>query len=245
MFVLTKYHRTFPITITLVITGILFLYLPGAVSIAFGEINAPNHGINIFPPNSKPYGLTYGEWSAKWWQWVLSTPANVNPIHDTTGQNCAHGQSGPVWFLAGTSGGGSVTRTCTIPSGKAILFPVLNADDTFVENPLLKTEKDLRNDIMHAMDYEKSLQATIDGINVENLTKYRVQSPLFGFTYPVNNISGAPPGPTQAISDGYWILLQPLGIGTHELHFGGAASDFTTTSVVNFVTDTTYHLIMH
>lgn len=69
---------------------------------------------SVSPLGSKPYGLTYGEWTAKWWQWTLSTPKDVNPGGDTTGKNCALKQSGPVWFLSGTFGG-SATRVCTIP----------------------------------------------------------------------------------------------------------------------------------
>src|SRR5947209_6336709 len=37
-----------------------------------------NPGV-VHPPCSKPYGLTYGEWSAKWWQWVYSIPVGTNP----------------------------------------------------------------------------------------------------------------------------------------------------------------------
>ena len=37
------------------------------------------------------------------------------------------GQSGSVWFLAGIFGGGSATRTCAVPAGKALYFPVLNS----------------------------------------------------------------------------------------------------------------------
>src|SRR2546427_7156737 len=71
----------------------------------------PNPG--IAPPNSHPHGLTYGEWNGRWWQWALSIPSDVNPVLDTTGVHCAEGQTGKVWFLAGTFGG-AATRTCTI-----------------------------------------------------------------------------------------------------------------------------------
>src|SRR4051812_1041314 len=33
---------------------------------------------NVHPPCSKPYGLTYGEWSAKWWQWMQAIPLAEN-----------------------------------------------------------------------------------------------------------------------------------------------------------------------
>jgi heme/copper-type cytochrome/quinol oxidase subunit 2 len=75
--------------------------------------------IRVFSTNSKPYGLTYGEWTAKWWQWGYSIPKNINPAYDDTGKNCAQKQNGLVWFLGGTFGH-AVNRVCDIPTGKAI-----------------------------------------------------------------------------------------------------------------------------
>src|SRR6266576_1080075 len=81
----------------------------------------------IVPVNENAYGNTYGEWSAEWWQWLLSIPQATNPNLDTTGANCAQKQAGPVFFLAGTFGGSAVTRNkCTVPAGKALFFPILN-----------------------------------------------------------------------------------------------------------------------
>jgi hypothetical protein len=44
-------------------------------------------------------------------------------------------------------------------------------------------------------------EATVDGVNIQNLDKYVVQSPLFNAKFPQDNIFGAPAGPTQAVSD--------------------------------------------
>src|SRR5690242_6912625 len=60
---------------------------------------------NVFPIDSKPYGKTYGDWSTVWWQSILSIPIDKNPLKDNTGKDCSQGQSGPIWFLAGTGGG--------------------------------------------------------------------------------------------------------------------------------------------
>ena len=79
----------------------------------------------VAPPQSQPYGASYGEWGAAWWQWALAQPASANPLFDSTGEYCGAGQSGQVWFLAGTFGG-SAERTCTVPAGRALLLPVLN-----------------------------------------------------------------------------------------------------------------------
>ena len=36
------------------------------------------------------------------------------------------GQRGSNWFLAGTFGASTVTRTCSIPEGATLFFPVIN-----------------------------------------------------------------------------------------------------------------------
>jgi hypothetical protein len=69
-----------------------------------------------------------------------------------------------------------------------------------------------------------------------------MQSPLFNFTYPENSIGGVTQGPTQAISDGYWVMLHPLSAGEHTINFRGGIVDPTATGAINFVIDVTYHL---
>jgi len=73
-----------------------------------------------------------------------------------------------------------------------------------------------------------------------DLKSYRIQSPLFSVTLPEDNIFGVTAGPTQAVSDGYWVFLSPLSPGNHEIHFRGATVDFTIGSTNNFVTESKY-----
>ena len=88
-----------------------------------GPVSAANPGVR--PPSSHPYGHSYDEWGDRWWQWVDGIPQSANPMVDPTGASCGLGQSGQVWFLAG-SPGGSYDRACTVPVGKGIFFPVAN-----------------------------------------------------------------------------------------------------------------------
>ena len=175
----------------------------------------------IFRANSKPYGLTYGEWTAKWWQWGYSIPKDINPAYDDTGKNCAQKQNGPVWFLAGTYGH-AVNRECNIPAGKAILFPILNSECSFAEFPNLKTLSELRLCAKTIQDQVSSLKASVDGIPMPSLQEYRIQSPPFSFTLPQNNIVGLPANvTTEAIADGNWVFLKPLSPGSHKITFMG------------------------
>jgi hypothetical protein len=200
-----------------------------------------------FAPESAPYGVTYSEWTARWWQWALKIPRNRNPISDTTGKNSAEGQTGgdPVWFLAGTLGG-MVERACEIPAGKAILFPLMNAECSFAESPDLTTESELRSCAISSNDGVTELMTTIDGVAMKesDLRNYRVQSPLFEVNFSEGNIFGVTAGPTQAVSDGYWVFLSPLSPGNHKIHFRGATVDFTIESTNNFVTESKYIMLL-
>jgi hypothetical protein len=46
--------------------------------------NLPTY--SVFSADSKPYNLTYGEWTARWWQWGYSIPKNINPAYDNAGK---------------------------------------------------------------------------------------------------------------------------------------------------------------
>jgi hypothetical protein len=61
-------------------------------------------------------------------------------------------------------------------------------------------------------------------------------------TIPKDNVMGVPPGTTQAVSDGFWIILKPLPVGKHEIHFTGSLADFTATGPLNFVSDAKYDI---
>jgi len=179
--------------------------------------------IKVFGPDARPYGLKYLDWTAKWWQWALSIPKEYSPLSNDGGMNAPFGQSGPVWFLAGTFGG-KVSRACKIPVGKAILFPVSNHESSFSEFPNLKTEIELKACSKEDIDKVTTLVVKVDGIVLPEFTlkTCRLQSSLFDIVLPQNNVLGLPPGSTKAVSDGYWVFLQPLSEGTHDIYFMGS-----------------------
>lgn len=216
----------------------LFVMLIGVTPL----VSADNINPGVFPVNSKPYGLSYGEWSGKWWQWLTQIPSNVNPINDKTGANCAQRQSGPVWFLAGSSGGAAV-RNCVIPAGKAILFPAITTECSYAEDSTLKTEDQLRSCAING-DQGGISQFTLDGMNLKSLQTYSIQSPLFNFTFPKDNIFSARPGPTQSVSDGVFVMLQPLSPGNHTVHSKGVVIANPSLGTQSFSTDATYNLVV-
>jgi hypothetical protein len=192
--------------------------LTGAPAVAQAKVT---QSPGVLPPEAHAFGTTYQQLSVEWWQWALSIPASVNPLVDETGANCAVGQSGRVWFLAG-SFGGEINRTCTIPAGRAVFFPVLNIVSLNI--PAVETAAQLQYDIRGWRGGAKQLYASIDGVPVQDLSAYSVASPAEGFivTWPADNFFELTAGTrTLAASDGVYLLLAPLSTGTHQLRFGG------------------------
>jgi hypothetical protein len=181
--------------------------------------------------------MSYGEWSAKWWQWVLSKPPNVNPLVDKTGELCGIGQSGPIWFLGGTWGYPEVVRNCTIPSGVAIFFPVYNGECSTAEEPTKKSYDELRDCVLRGnTSQERIMKAEVDSVALSNLENYRVESPLFNVTLPKDNVFGVKEGNTNAVAEGWFIMLEPLSKGNHTIEFQAITIN------PNFQTHATYHL---
>ena len=120
------------------------LVLPPGVAMA-------DQGPPIYLPQTAPFGKPLPQWTAEWWQFMLSIPTAVNPLADETGDRCMLGQRGEVWFLAGNFGGTAAptTRACSIPEGKALFFPVLNVVDV---NTTTQTASELRTETAPCLD---------------------------------------------------------------------------------------------
>lgn len=197
------------LTLTVLTVGVLAVLVAWLVWRGAGQPR-------IFPPQSRPYGKSYGQWSALWWQWVSQFPVPESPLF---GSRCPDvGQSGEVWFLAGTSEG-TVVRACTVPAGKALFFPVANTVSWNSPGESY-TEQELGDRAAQLLELAKELACTIDGTAVKDLDRFRVLSPAFDLHLPENNIHGEVPGDySPAVSDGWWIMLEPLPQGQHEIHF--------------------------
>jgi hypothetical protein len=181
----------------------------------------------VYQTNSKPYGQPYVKWTEKWWQWTFSIPKDQNPVIDKTGKYCCKGQDGPVWYLAGTTADKShAKRSCVIPRSKSILFPIVVSQFSLSEKPTMSIRELIRYTAKD-IDQTSFLEAIIDGIALNNLSKYRIQS-YFHLDLVEGNIWEIKSGPTVAVSDGFWVFLKPLNEGNHSVSFQGIEPNFKT-----------------
>ena len=198
---------------------------------------------NLKGGKAKLFGTKASDWAAQWWQWAHSIPAAVNPLFDETGDRVEYGQRGPVWFLGGIfNESGQVTRTAVIPAGKALFFPILNTQNDNIPYDPPHTFEELKDEVEVAVagiDVE-TLIVVIDDEPVRDLALGRVASGAFAYAAPEGNLGqyfgqDSPRGIYfPAVTDGYWVMLRPLSLGNHTIHFGGTWGAF--------VLDITYNL---
>jgi hypothetical protein len=209
----------------------------------------PSGNPGVLPPDSHPFDASYGQWAARWWKWAYSIPVSVNPLFDETGAQIATGQSGKVWFLAGVINvSGTAERTGTIPAGKALFFPILNYEADNLCPPIVPPLdpaglRALAKSNIAPINPATGLEADVDGRPIRDLKDFHEKSPVFSVTFPDNNVfqffgCNVPAGTyTPFVDEGYYVMLKPLSVGQHTIHFHGDIP-----APVNFSLDITYHI---
>ena len=184
------------------------------------------NSVNVFPPETDPYGLTYEEHVKNFWKWIISLPKNMNPWDDPTGKNCANGQlemNSSVFYLSGNGGGKTLDRTCKVPAGKGLFIPVSPMEISDKEVPNASVER-LHEIAKKDQDSITSLSLKIGDkeYSLEDLKKYRIHPGDFEVIFPENAIFGATAGPSKAAADGYYVITEPLKKGNYTIAYSAS-----------------------
>jgi hypothetical protein len=213
---------------------------------------------DVFSRDSVIYGRSYGDWSAAWQQWADSIPADQHPLFDNA--DCSRGQSGNVWFLGGKfcsiddpeCPNEPAERSCTVPAGTALYFPVVNfgclnieAENGLCGEGVGAFITQMRSAIGKDIDQTTNLQVTVDEKQIKNdrlKGDFRVQSSVFTAKLPNGNLLQAigyeqiTAGTYWGVDDGVYVMLKALSPGDHTINFKGRFPQY------NFDLDFTYHL---
>lgn len=171
----------------------------------------------LMAPDQPVASLSQEDWSRAWWQWAGSFSADESPVADRTGELCGGGQKGPVWFLAGTYGTQRTIRTCRVPAGKHLFFPLINyvvmpsGDGSTTCASAMRTAERITNS-------PAAVFLEIDGLVLKNLASHR-QATKKCFDMGALTVERYRIFPSAA--NGYYVMLKPLPKGTHILNFGG------------------------
>src|SRR5271168_2452217 len=147
----------------------------------------------VLPPASLPYGYSYEEWSAKFWQWTLGQ--STNHLESLGVPDICSGPAGRVRFLGPSIIGGEAihieTNHITVPAETPLFFPILaiwqdngncplSAFTTFTPDQLAAFDQQTWSAVTETT-------CTIDGVAVEGMedptnSVYNVVSTPFSYT---------------------------------------------------------------
>jgi hypothetical protein len=193
------------------------------------ESNNPNP--MLFPKDARPYGRTMSRWAELTWSYIYGIAPDENPFFDTTGEHCAVDQHGPVWFLPavpGSSLGNNVSRSCTIPHGRAIMLQMSSAvndypcpDPSFHPAPGQSLYDFLYSAISPLFDNVTGFTVTLDGVNIQDPLSYRFFSPdVFRFKPDPAMVafdSCVTVKHMEGVVDGFYLLFKPMTRGQHTI----------------------------
>jgi hypothetical protein len=180
--------------------------------------------LNVFPAESEPFGVAFGEWEAQALQSFFSMPVAA-AVDDGSASSCMIGQRGPVWIpIAGVP-----LVKCSIPADRAIMIGYyqanFNTPDLCGQVGSLPARV-LRDQLAANFD-PATISITIDGATVPNVAnRYRIKSPVFSMTLPADNMvnqycggpGSIPAGVySPAIADGIFVIVRPLPVGRHQM----------------------------
>jgi hypothetical protein len=117
----------------------------------------------------------------------------------------------------------NVPLKCQVPPGTMLFFLIVANECSTLEPPPWYGENEAELRLCAQSLVPENLQASIDGVEVQNLDQYVFTSPLYKFTMPEDNIFGVPAGSTgESVSYGAWLMLAPLDPGMHTIYLYGS-----------------------
>jgi hypothetical protein len=193
--------------------------------------------LEIILPWENFRGMSYGDWIAAWYQWLLSERPEYNGedilfLRGNVNYRPVGGNEGGPQHIdpKGKHEGSEEIDECT-----AILIPILTSHlslGDYYNGKKITSIPDLR-ETTNKDTNGGSIWATIEKKGgkamsiVSDLKDYRFESPLFFLLIPRNSklrkqMDIIPkPGNYHTIIVGYFIIIKSLPMGTYRLKFGG------------------------
>jgi hypothetical protein len=171
---------------------------------------ASSGGLEVLGPDADVNGMSAADLLGTYAVGVVETPVQDSSITDPA--NCDMGLSTEDVYLAPTpSEPGDLSTSCTMSADQTLLaMPAsafcIDAPDigATVETACLDRLWDLT-----------SSSVTIDGVEIEGLDAYEVDSEVIDVTLPEGNGFGVPAGASRTIARGQVVLVQGLAPGGH------------------------------
>lgn len=187
-----------------------------AVCIASGSIGRAESSVSIQGYIAEKNVGQLATLANEWWQWVSAFPRLAKPTSDNTGAMCAFLQSEGPWFLANSDTPEIVNRSCEVPLGSQLFFPIIS--NIYFSPPSVDlTCAEVLEGVAFKRNPNYVVTVSLNGTSVKldegNIIRSASCFDLLARVPAFRN----PPSYYPSATDGYWVLLEPLPAGDHEL----------------------------
>jgi hypothetical protein len=174
---------------------------------------ASSGGIEVLGPDADVNGMSAADLLGTYAVGVAETPADDSSMVDPA--KCDMGLStGTVYFAPTPGEPGDLSATCTMSADQTLLVAPTSA--FCIDAPEAGGTADTA--CLESLWDLTGSSLTIDGVEVEGLDAYEVDSEVIDVTLPEENVfgdHGVPAGPSRTIARGQVVLVQGLAPGGH------------------------------
>jgi len=206
------------------------------------------YGVDFYSKDESPFGISQGNWVAKYWNWSLSLPLDpqtgrVAGLHDN---GCLVEKVNSTIMLVDAGAGGIWNQKCTISRNDGILIPIWTGEcDQGYKGFENASEKQL-SDCARGFDLGKIKgQVKVDGIPVATLDALdyktnvmnnviEVYTKQFNATNPINtHFIVERYGTFPGAAHGWFVFLKPLQPGNHTVYYQNSVEPTTLSGAGN------------
>jgi len=206
------------------------------------------YNVEFYSKGELPFGISYGDWIAKYWNWDLSIPLDpkTNDFLGLKENGCLVHRENSTVMLADTAAGGIWNQKCTISHNAGILIPIWTGEcdqgtkafETYSFKQLLDCARgfDLGK-VRGQVKVDNIPVATLDALDyktniMNNVTE--VYSNQFNVTIPINShVIVERYGTFPAAAHGWFVFLKPLQPGTHTVYYQNSVEPTTLSGAGN------------
>ena len=219
---------------------------------------AVGYGVEFYSKDEHPFGISYSDWVAKFWNWDFSIPidSQTNTLAGLKDNGCLMHKDNSMVMLVDTAAGGIWKQKCTISRTEGILIPIwtgecdqaLKGFDSYSFKQLSECARAYDLGIVKGQVKVDDIPvATLDSIDyktnvMNNVTE--VYTKQFDAIVPKeSHLISERYGTFPAAAHGWFVFLKPLPPGDHVVYYQNSVEATTLSGAGNMNSGQfTYHL---
>ena len=209
---------------------------------------AVGYSVEFYSKDEHPFGISYSDWVAKFWNWDFSIPidSQTNTLAGLKDNGCLMHKDNSMVMLVDTAAGGIWKQKCTISRTEGILIPIwtgecdqaLKGFDSYSFKQLSECARAYDLGIVKGqVKVDDTPVATLDAIDyktnvMNNVTE--VYTKQFNAIVPKeSHLISERYGTFPAAAHGWFVFLKPLQPGNHVVYYQNSVEATTLSGAGN------------